>query len=143
MATITMAADSTTLVLNGAPMVDMAEGDFITLTPVNPLTSHTNSTNGGVNINKRIDGDVFDLVFRLQKYSDNDVYMNSACNQDSPVIFEGSSKENFVKDDVSGVESWNFSRGSITTRPTETKNNQDGNALVEYTIRFRSAYRAL
>lgn len=143
MAVITMAADSTTLILNGTAIVDMAEGDYLTLTPANPLTSHTNSANGGVNINKRIDGSVFDLVFRVQKYSDSDIFMNSEVNQSQPTIFSGSSKENYVRDGSAGVETWNLENGSITTRPTETKNNQDGSNLVEYTIRFRNAQRAL
>jgi len=143
MATITLAADSTTLTLNGTTILDFAEGDFLTLTPANALTSHTNSANGGVNINKRIDGDVYDLLFRIQKFSDSDVFMNSAINQEVPVLFNGSAKDNFTKDGTDGVETWTLQNGSITTRPTETKNNQDGNGLVEYTIRFRSAQRAL
>lgn len=138
-----MAADSTTLVLNGFPIVDFAEGDFITLTPVNALTSQTNSANGGVNINKRTDGSVFDVVFRVQKYSDSDIFMNSEVNQETPTVFNGSAKENYVKDGTAGVESWTLENGSITSRPTETKNNQDGNGVVEYTIRFRNAQRAL
>lgn len=138
-----MAADSTTLTLNGTAILDFAEGDFLTLTPVNPLTSQTNSANGGVNINRRIDGDMYDMLFRVQKFSDSDVFMNSAVNQAVPVAFDGSAKDNFTKDGNDGVETWTLQNGSITTRPTETKNNQDGNGLVEYTIRFRSAQRAL
>ena len=50
MAVITLAADSTTLVLNGYAFSSFVAGDILELAPVNELTSHVNSSAGGVNI---------------------------------------------------------------------------------------------
>ena len=143
MSIITMAADSVSLVLNGFPIVDFAEGDVVELNPVNPLTSHVNSAAGGVNINGRNDGDVHDLVIRVQKASASDVFLNSSINQAAPVVFNGSAKEDFIRDGIGGSESYILENGSHTTRPSNVKNNTDGNAMMEYTIRFRSATRSL
>lgn len=141
MASIVLDADSTTLVLNGTAITDLIDGDILELTPVNPLTSHVNSSNGGVNINKRSDGGVHDLTVRVQRYSASDVFLNNASNQASPVVFNGSLKEDYTRDGTAGAESWILENGSITTRPTSTKNNTDGNSLQEYTIRFRNCSR--
>lgn len=143
MAVITMSADSTTLTLNGTLVNDLVSGDVLTLAPVNPLTSHVNAKNGGVTIQKRADADVHDLTVRVHRNSESDVFMNSAINSEQPTVFNGSMKENFNRDGADGVETWTLANGSITTRPTATMNDQDGNALSEYVIRFRSAVRAL
>lgn len=142
MSTITFASDSTTLLLNGAAISNFQEGDFITLTPANAITSHTNSVNG-VTINKRVDADVYDLAFRVQKFSADDVLLNTWANAADPVVINGSCKEQFNRDGASFTESWALEAGSLTTRPTHTKNNQDGSNQVEYTIRFRRAKRNL
>ncbi len=143
MATITMATDSTSLVLNGFPIVDFAEGDFLELNPANPLTSQINAAAGGVNINARNDGGVHDLIVRVQKASASDVFLNSAINHAAPVVFNGSVKEDFIRDGVAGAESYILESGSHTTRPSNVKSNTDGNAMMEYTIRFRNATRSL
>lgn len=141
MAVIQFSADSTTLVLNGTALTDFIEGDFLELNPVNPVTSQINAAGGGVNIYNRVDGAVHDLVIRVQRASASDVYLNSASNQVVPVVFNGSVKEDFVKDNTAGSESYVLENGSLTTRPANVKNNQDGNGVMEYTIRFRTAIR--
>ena len=143
MAVIALQADSTTLVLNGTILNDLAEGDSITFTSANPLTGHVNSSGNGVTIKKRLDGGVTDMVVRVQKYSDSDVFLNSAKESGLPVVFNGSAKENYTKDGTDFVCTLQLNNGSITTQPTDTRNNQDGNALMEYTIRFRNAARTL
>lgn len=144
MSVITIAADSATLILNDRAFSSFAEGDYLTLTPVNPASAHVNSTSGGVSISERFDKDVYDLVFRVQKYSPDDVAMLGYINNpDGVTLLAGSLKESYTIDGGAGVESWNLDAGSITTQPTQTKNNQDGNALMEYTIRFRTAKRSL
>lgn len=139
--TVTTNAESTTLVLNGTAITDFISGDILELTPVNPATAHVNATDGGVNINGRADATVRDLVMRVQRYSDSDVFLNSALNQEAPTVFNGSLKEDFTRNDIAGVESWILESGSITTQPTVVKNDTDGNAVMEYTIRFRSTQR--
>lgn len=136
-------AESTTLVLNGFAITDFAEGDRLELNPVNPLTSHINSANGGVTINKRVDGGVHDLIIRVERFSGSDVFLNSAINQEDVVIFNGSVKEDFTRDGTAGAESYILENGSITTRPSNVKSNTDGNAVMEYTIRFRNATRSI
>lgn len=143
MSVVSLAAENTTLVLNGYAFTSFSEGDFLVLAPVNPLTSQTNSTNGGVSINERVDGGVHDLTIRVQKYSADDVWLNSAVNSRPVTVFAGSSKTNYVRDGVEAVETYTLEGGSVTTQPTNTQNNQDGNAMMEYMIRFRTAARAL
>lgn len=143
MSEILLQADSTTLVLNGQVIEDFAEGDYIEINPVNELTSHTNSSNGGVTIIKRLDAGVTDVVVRVQKHSASDVYLNGIRNQDAPIVIEGSAQEVFIRNGTEFVEAWSLERGSMTVQPGNTKNNQDGNALQEYTIRFRNAVRTI
>lgn len=141
MALVQLAVDSVSLILNGRPYADFIEGDFIDITFPNDLTSHVNSANGGANINKRVDAAVCDVVIRVQKYSGDDTVLNSAINQEAPVIFNGSIKEDFIRDGVAGAESYILENGSLTTRPKNTKNNKDGNGAMEYTIHFRNVSR--
>ena len=140
MSTILLNANSTTLVLNGTPVNDFAAGDILELTPLNPLTSHVNGS-VGVNINKRSDSGAYTLVVRVQRKSDSDIFFNSAVNGEDITVFNGSLKENFLKDGIAGVESWILESGSITVLPTETFNDTDGNAMMEYTLEFRFCQR--
>jgi len=142
MATISVGADSTTLILNGVAITDLVTGDIITLAPVNPSTAQINSTNGGVNINQRSDRSVYDLTIRVQRLSASDTFLNTSLRSEPATVFAGSLKESFVRDGVDGVESWLLEGGSITTQPTKTVNDEDGNALSEYVIRFRNAKNA-
>ena len=141
MSNIVLNADSTTLILNGQGLTDFVDGDTVTLTPVNPLSSHTRSLEG-VNYQKRSDAGVYDLVFRLAKYSDNDEYMLAQLNNVDLVLFNGSCRENFIKDGQERVRTFRLEGGSITSQPTETRNNLDGNNLREYTIRFNNVIGA-
>jgi hypothetical protein len=143
MSVITFAADSTSLILNGQAITDFVAGDIITLAPANPATAHINGTNGGVNINERSDKAVYDLTIRAQRFTPSDVFLNNALRQSPPVVFSGSVKEDYTRDGTAGVESWLLENGSFTTQPTSTKNDQDGNALMEYVIHFRTASRNL
>jgi len=141
MSVITMQADSTSIVLNGFALTDLGEGERVKLIPENPATNHINAANGGVNINVRNDANVYRLVLLIQKYSGSDTFLNSAKNQGSVTIFNGSVKEDFTRDGKAAAESYTLENGSITTQPTNVKSNTDGNALMEYTIRFRNAFR--
>lgn len=143
MSRVVLDADSTTLVLNGTILRDFVAGDIIVATPANPLTSHVNSSNGGVTINKRTDGDVYDIAFTVQKMSPSDLFMQSQANSESVVVFAGSMKEDYSRDGTAGVETWILESGSITTQPTDTKNDTDGNSGRQYTVRFRNVRRNL
>lgn len=141
MSTIQLLADSTTLVLNSHLFNDFIDGDALTLTPVNELASRNRSTRS-LNIQKRSDADVHDLVFTVPKYSDDDTYMNSQRNSKVPVLFKGSAKENYIKDGVEHVTTWTLEDGTITAQPADTRNNVDGNQDMAYTIQFNKAVRA-
>lgn len=143
MSVITISLDSGTLILNDYTFKSFGEGDYLTLTPVNPRTSRVNSASGGVTIGERMDSGVYDVTFSVQKYSDDDVQMLGFINAAGVTLIAGSAKESYSKDGQAGVESWNLDGGSITTQPTQTRNNQDGNAMMEYTIQFRTAKRSL
>lgn len=143
MTAVTLDADSTTLVLNGRAITAFVAGDIITMTPNADHSSQVMSTDGGITINKRADGDSYAMLMRIQRYSDDDVFLNTALNQSRPVLFNGSLKESFQRDGQDFVESWSLENGSLTTNPTVTKNNTDGNGLMEYTINFRRCKRSI
>ena len=137
------ATQYTSLVLNGHGFTNYLDGDILELNPVNPLTSQITG-NESVSIIKRSDANVYELVVRLLKFSTDDVYMNTQMNQYYPVIFAGSLKENYInQDSIESVETWDLRAGSITIKPSKITNNQDGNALMQYTIRFNQAIRTI
>jgi len=141
MSQIVVSADTATFVLNGRIITDIASGDYLTITPSNALTSRANSSQNGVTISKRVDSGVHVVVFRVQKFSNDDVWLNQQRNSAIPVVFNGSVKESFVRDGAALKETYDLQVGSVTTQPTQTKNNQDVNALMEYTIEFRNVVR--
>lgn len=126
-------------------ITDFVSGDIYEISPQNDRTSHINSSNGGVSIQKRGDGGVHNLTIRVQKGSQNDVDLNTALeNPNGIAIFSGTSKEIMTRDDGNEViETWTLENGTIITSPTSTKNDQDGNALSEYVLKFRNAFRTI
>lgn len=138
---------SLTANINGATteriFSDFVSGDTYEISPQNDRTSHINATNGGVSLQKRSDGGVHNLTVRVQKGSDDDIFLNSALYADGLAVFDGASKEILIKDGTEVIETWTLETGTIVTSPTSIKNDQDGNALSEYTIRFRNAIRTL
>lgn len=140
MSVVSLVAKSSTLILNGKAFTDFVDGDTILMTPVNELTAHTKS-NDSVNIQQRSDGKVFDLTFRLPKYSDDDRFMANVLASDSVTVFNGSLKEDYTFNGQARTTTWTLENGSVTTQPTDTRNNQEGNNLMEYVIRFNRAVR--
>lgn len=143
MAVISFNADSTTLVLNGTPIADFVAGDILELAPVNPLSGRVNGSGGSLAVGKRSDAGVHDLTIRVLQASDSDIFLSNAKEQESLVLFDGSMKENFVKDGADGVDSFILEAGTFTDQPTHTKNDIEGNRLIEYKIQFRNATRAV
>jgi hypothetical protein len=141
MTAITYAANSVSFVNNGVALTDFLEGDFITIAPVNPITSHVNGSNGSVNINRHNGADVHDVTVRTPAHSDTDIFLNNAKRNPDITVLNGSLKENFKKDGVPGIEDWILKNGSVITGSTITKNNTDGNSVSEYVIRYRTAIR--
>lgn len=142
MAVITIPTDGTTLVLNGRAITDFNEGDFIEINPVNPQTSRINSAGGGVNISQHVSAGVHNVVIRVQRYGQDDAWLNNAINQGA-TLFNGSVKEAFTRDGTDFVASTILENGSVTTKPPVVGNNTDGNAVMEYTIQFRNVRREI
>lgn len=140
---ITVGVDTTTLVLNRRAISAFAAGDIMTLTPEADKTSHVNGSGGGVAISERADKDVHTLVVRVLRYSEDDVFLNSLQDQSPIAVLNGSMKQDYTRDGASGKESWTLQNGSFTTPPTMTYNDLDGNAVTEYTMKFRTARRSL
>lgn len=137
-------ADGATLTLNGRIIQDYIEGDTIELAPANPNSAHVNGVRtNSVSITSRSDRGVYDLTVRVQMFSEDDTFLNGLLNTNPPEIINGSLKESFIRDDAEGVETWTLENGTITEQPTKTKNTQDGNATMQYVIRFRNATRSL
>ena len=134
MAIVSFKSDSTTLILNDEVVGDFINGDIIELAPVNPETARTYGSNRSVNIQHRSDKDVYTLKFRVMRDSDSDIFLNSQLNAETPTVFNGSVKKIYIRNDEELTESFELQSGSFTDKPTHTKNNQDGNAQVEYTI---------
>jgi len=115
------------------------EGGALVLTPVNEATSRTNSINGGVSINARLDGGVHDLTIMVQRYSPDDKFLNDAVNSASPVVFDGSMKRAYTEEGTLKKATTDLSAGSVTTKATKTDNNQDSEDSRTYVIQFRNA----
>lgn len=142
MSDIILQAESTTLILNGHAFTDLAEADAIMLSTVNDATSRANSNNG-VTIAARGDSNVVDLTVKVQRYSSDDALLNEWRNGGKVVVINGSLKESFNRDDADFLESWSLEAGSFTTKGDQVKNNQDVDAVEEYTMQFRRGIRSL
>jgi len=132
----------TSLIINGTAIGDLIEGDTTVITPVNPVTSQTNSTTG-MNVTKHVAYDVHDVVVSVTKLSDSDVFLNNLKNQVVPEILTGSFKQPYNKDGTDLTDNWVLSGGTFTDQPTATDNNVEGNHVMEYTLRFRNAKRVI
>jgi hypothetical protein len=127
--------ESTTLTLNGTVVSDFVSGDNITLTPEFARTSQIDGSTG-TNINDHAQGDKYILLINIRRGTASDVYLNSINNTKPTVILLGSLKEQYTNEaGDTNTESFSLSSGSITTQPTHTRNDQDGNGLVAYSIR--------
>lgn len=142
MATITLNSNTTTLKLKNITLntervvADFIAGDTIVIAPVNPQSSRTYSAEG-VNIQGRVDKDVRTVTFTVEKFGDTDEFMNEAIYSGQTCVFEGSAKSLYTKDGEQRTETYSFKGGSITTLPTDTKNNQDGNNEMQFVIEAR------
>ena len=83
------------------------------------------------------------MKMTIQKFSEDDVFLNELINAVRTTLIEGTLKEDYTRDGGDFQDTWTLEGGSITTKPTETKNDQDGNAVLEYMIKFRNAIRSI
>ncbi len=125
MSQIVISADTATIVLNGRIITDIAAGDYVTLTPSNPLTSRANSANNGVTISGRVDAGVHVMVIRVQKFSNDDIWLNQQRTAAIPVVFNGSVKES-LRARRRGTEGNLRSSGRFYHHTTDANQKQPG-----------------
>jgi len=143
MSIITVDTKNSTLTLDGRTIEDSPEGDVFTIAWGNDITKQTQGTNGGKVIKEQINKDDGLLTIRLLKYSADDAFLQNQINSATGVVvFDGSLKTNFTRDNVDGVETITLSGGSLVNRSDLTVNNTDGDDIVEYTI-LATAIRSL
>ena len=114
---------------------DFIAGDVITITPVNSQTSRTYGAKNSVNIQRRIDKDVKTVTFRVTKFGATDIAITAFNNAETLTsVVEGSIKTIYYKDGSQMIENYKITGGSFLIDPTDTKNNQDRNSAMEYTL---------
>ena len=137
MANTSIIYQDVTVTLNGYPFKALAAGDQVIVTPVNPKTSRNNHRNY-TTINERGDWDVSDITINYIKGSEDDVQVNQWILSSDVVVFKGSIAENYSVNGVSRTSTYLLEAGTITTLPTDTKNDQDGNHILSIVIQART-----
>ena len=132
---------SSTLILNGEVILDFIEGDYLSLTFPNPVTSRANGEGDSVTTSKRVDADVAVLAVSVKKLSDSDRFLNNARFSEAPVVFQGSIKDNYSADGAEAVESYLLENGTFTDQGDDPRNNQERSAVMTYTLEFRRVSR--
>lgn len=136
---IILNGDATTMQLqigsDNLTVDDLIAGDTITITPLFAETTRTYGAGNSVNIQRHTNKDVHTVVFRVSKLGNTDKAISNYMNAKTlSQVIEGSIKTIYYEDNAQKIENYKISGGSITTKPTDTKNNTDGNNAMEYTI---------
>lgn len=136
---IILNGDATTMQLqigsDNLTIDDLIAGDTITITPLFAETTRTYGAGNSVNIQRHTNKDVHTVVFRVSKLNNTDKALSNYMNAKTlSQVIEGSIKTIYYEDNAQKIENYKISGGSITTKPTDTKNNIDGNNAMEYTI---------
>jgi hypothetical protein len=114
---------------------DLIAGDTITITPLFAETTRTYGAGNSVNIQRHTNKDVHTITFRVTKLGSTDKALSNFMNAKTlSQVIEGSVKTIYFEDGSQKIENYKISGGSITMKPTDTKNNVDGNNAMEYTI---------
>lgn len=136
---IILNGDATTMQLrignDNLTVNDLIAGDTITITPLFAETTRTYGAGNSVNIQRHTQKDVHTVTFRVSKLGNTDKAISNYMNAKTlSQVIEGSVKTIYFEDGEQMIENYKISGGSITTKPTDTKNNTDGNNSMEYTI---------
>ena len=136
---IVLNGDATTMQLkigsDNLTVDDLIAGETITITPLFAETTRTYGAGNSVNIQRHTNKDVHTVVFRVSKLNNTDKALSNYMNAKTlSQVIEGSIKTIYYEDNAQKIENYKISGGSITTKPTDTKNNTDGNNAMEYTI---------
>lgn len=136
---IILNGDATTMQLqigsDNLTVDDLIAGDTITITPLFAETTRTYGAGNSVNIQRHTNKDVHTVVFRVSKLNNTDKALSNYMNAKTlSQVIEGSVKTIYYEDGSQKIENYKISGGSVTVKPTDTKNNTDGNNSMEYTI---------
>ena len=143
MTTITLLNDTASHVINGAPVRDVAEGDYLTITFPNSRTARVNGGNNSVTIAKNSVGNVAVVKFKVTRGGEDDARFSSAQEQAGATVFNATIRRDYLRDGVEAVESFIMENGSFTDAPEFKENNTVPEGMVEYTIEYRNCIRAL
>ena len=140
-----------TIIIDGLPLVDLANGDVGTLTFPNDITSATTGKNGNSIIALNETGKIAELSIRVLRGSSDDKTLNSkfkTMEADLPsfTLLTGSIVKR-IGDGISGVteDTYALSGGTFSKR-VETTSNVEGDieqGVSVYNIRFTNSSRNL
>jgi len=140
-----------TIIIDGLPLVDLANGDVGTLTFPNDITSATTGKNGNSIIALNETGKIAELSIRVLRGSSDDKTLNSkfkTMEADLPsfTLLTGSIVKR-IGDGISNVveDTYALSGGSFSKR-VETTSNVEGDieqGVSVYNIRFTNSSRNL
>lgn len=139
------------IIIDGLPLVDLANGDVGTLTFPNDITSATTGKNGNSIIALNETGKIAELSIRVLRGSSDDKTLNSkfkTMEADLPsfTLLTGSIVKR-IGDGISGVteDTYALSGGTFSKR-VETTSNVEGDieqGVSIYNIRFTNSSRNL
>lgn len=139
------------IIIDGLPLVDLANGDVGTLTFPNDITSATTGKNGNSIIALNETGKIAELSIRVLRGSSDDKTLNSkfkTMEADLPsfTLLTGSIVKR-IGDGISGVteDTYALSGGTFSKR-VETTSNVEGDieqGVSVYNIRFTNSSRNL
>lgn len=150
MNTVAMSGDDT-VVINGRPLTDLADGDAVDLTFPNDIASVKTGKNGNSIYGLNETGKQSQAVIRIIRGSADDKFLNNLMVQQNSnfsgfVLMNGQ----FIKkvgDGQGNITSDTYiSAGGIFTKGIEYKTNVEGEAtqsVAVYTMKFANAPRAL
>ncbi len=131
---ISIPTGSASLILNGRAYTSFGEGDTVELTFSNNIAERNVGEGEVVNINERVDRNVAELTIRLMRKTDDDIALSAIANASPIIKIDGSLTENYIADDVAGVETFAITSGNVMKHPDKKINNQDGEPMIEFVI---------
>lgn len=150
MSTVAMSG-SDTIKINNKILVDLAEGDTVTLTFPNELAAIKTGKNGNSIYSINESGRQAEVVLRIIKGSSDDKFLanmlaSQKANFASFVLMTGEFIKQIGKGDGKVISDTYIMSGGIFSKEVESKSNVEGaveQSVSVYTIRFANAPRVL
>lgn len=131
-------------ILDDVPITAFANGDNISITFPNDISSTIKGKNGNAAISKNPQGEIGEVTLRILRGTDDDRRLNSrlaAYRRDVATfpLFNGSFVKRIGRGDGTVVEDAYTLLGGVPQRKVDTKENQDGDSeqsISIYNLRF-------